>query len=164
MKGTVLFEEYQGYQQKRLRLFMQVCIGMAVLLLLLRWFVLDDSEVRQAVFILTGLSALALFIRSIRLHTIITTSGIYVRYFPFSTRYTFVNWESVKSCTVRQYNPLAEYGGWGIKNILPENGWSYSFSGTTGLQIIFKDETKLLIGTQCPEELNAILHTADQIK
>jgi hypothetical protein len=162
MKGTMLFEEFQGYQQKRLRLFMRVCIGIAAFLLIMRLFVSDDPNIRQAIFVLTGLSAIALFIRSIRLHTVITTAGIYVRYFPFSARYTFVGWENIKQCSLRQYNPLAEYGGWGIKMIAPENGWSYSFSGTTGLQIEFRDGTKLLIGTKSANEIKAILQDAGQ--
>lgn len=160
MQGVILFEEKQGYQQKGLRIFMLFCIGLAVLLLAARFFISDHVELRQAIFLLTAFSVLALFIRSIRLHTIITTSGIYVRYFPFARRYTYINWIDVKQCSIRQYSPLAEYGGWGIKMMIPENGWSYSFSGTSGLQIIFQDGTKLLIGTNSPAEVTLILREA----
>ena len=163
MQGAILFEEKQGYQQKRLRLFMLFCIGLAVIFLAARFFISDHTELRQAIFFLTAIAALALFIRSIKLHTVITTTGIYVRYFPFATRYTYINWANVKQCNIRQYSPLTEYGGWGIKMIVPENGWSYSFSGTTGLQIIFQDGTKLLIGTNRPEEITIILREAERL-
>lgn len=163
MQGIILFEEKQGYQQKGLRFFMLLCIGLAVLLLAARFFRPDHVELRQAVFLLTALSAIALFIRSIRLHTIITTTGIYVRYFPFAIRYNYINWSDIKQCSIRQYSPLTEYGGWGIKMLLPENGWSYSFSGTTGLQIIFQDGTKLLIGTNHPDEITLILRETENL-
>ena len=157
MQGIILFEETQGYQQKRLRLLMIFCISLSVVLLVARFFVWDNPELQQAIFLLIAISAITLFIRSIRLHTVITTTGIYVKYFPLATRYTYIKWTDVKHCSIRQYSPLTEYGGWGVKMIVPENGWAYSFSGTTGLQITFQDDTKLLIGTNHPDEISNII-------
>lgn len=157
MNRPVLFEERQGYQQKWLRQALFCCTVLALILLLVRWLVADFADLKEIIFVLILVAAIAVFILNIRLQTIITEKGIYVRYFPFNTRYKYIAWDSVKSCSIRHYNPIAEYGGWGIKMSVPENGWAYNFSGTEGIQLTFFDNTKLLIGTNCANEIRVIL-------
>jgi hypothetical protein len=50
---------------------------------------------------------------------------------------------------------LKEYGGWGIR--MGRNNKAYNVSGNIGIQIIFNDESKLLIGTNEPEEIANVL-------
>ena len=75
---------------------------------------------------------------------------LYISYFPFVKRIIplsrIVNWEA------RQYNPLKEYGGRGIKWGGRDRGWSYTVSGNWGLALELEDGKKLLVGTQKPEE------------
>lgn len=54
---------------------------------------------------------------------------------------------------VRQYSPLAEYGGWGLRLGLFGKGTSYNVSYDKGLQLEFTDNKKLLIGTNKSDEL-----------
>ena len=53
------------------------------------------------------------------------------------------------------YNPIAEYGGLGIR--FGPNGKAYNVSGNTGLQVILKNKSKVLIGTNDAEALAAVL-------
>lgn len=93
----------------------------------------------------------------LRLQTIIKADGIYVRLFPVHIKYRRLPWSSISKCFVRSYKPLAEYGGWGIRYGF--TGKAYNISGNKGIQIVFNDNRKLLIGTQKPAEAEAAIAT-----
>jgi hypothetical protein len=65
---------------------------------------------------------------------------------------------------VRQYSPIAEYGGWGLRLGLFGKGQAYNVSGDKGLQLEFTTGQRLLIGTNKPEELNTVLLSIGQLK
>ncbi len=101
---------------------------------------------------------------NIRLETIIKSDGVYVRFFPIHIAFKKYSWERLDKIFVRHYKPIPEYGGWGLRYGIFGNGIAYNIKGNQGLQLIFTDGTKLLIGTQNPEEINRILHAIDAIK
>lgn len=92
-----------------------------------------------------------------KLKTRIEAEGIYVRFFPFHFREKFYAWDSISACYVRDYSPLKEYGGWGIKYSFNGNGLVYNVAGSVGLQLNFKEGEPVLIGTQKGEEIKAKL-------
>ena len=100
---------------------------------------------------------LTLFIISIRLDTLIKKDGIYVRFFPFHLRFKHFAWDSLTKSYIRQYSAIVEYGGWGLRFGLFGKGKAYNVSGNKGLQLEFKDNKKLLIGTKKPNELKEVL-------
>lgn len=72
----------------------------------------------------TGLTfALTLLFINFRLDTTIKKDGIYVRFFPFHLKFKHYTWESLTKSFVRQYSPLTEYGGWGLR--LGLFGWIF---------------------------------------
>ncbi|PXV68788.1 hypothetical protein CLV62_10151 [Dysgonomonas alginatilytica] len=87
----------------------------------------------------------------LRLDTKITEDGIYVKFFPFNLTYKKHEWEQISKSFVRQYNPISEYGGWGLRL------GALNVSGNKGLQLVFKNGKKLLIGTNKVAELNELL-------
>ena len=101
---------------------------------------------------------------NIRLDMQIKKDGIYVRFFPFHLNFRFFSWEVISKSFVRQYNPIAEYGGWGFRLGLFGRGRALNISGDKGLQLEFSDGKKLLIGTIMPEELRETLIRLGQLK
>ena len=99
-----------------------------------------------------------------RLDTKIKTDGIYVRFFPFHIKFKHYTWDKLTKSFVRQYSPLTEYGGWGLRLGLFGNGKAFNVSGDKGLQLEFTDNKKLLIGTNRPEELTETLIKIGQLK
>jgi hypothetical protein len=59
----------------------------------------------------------------------------------------------LESISVRSYNPLREFGGWGYRSWGGKKGNAWNISGNQGLQLQFKSGKELLIGTQQPEAL-----------
>ncbi len=84
------------------------------------------------------------------------TEGLYIKYIPFRWRWKFISSEEITTAYIRTYDPIGEYGGWGIKRMDKKTGWCYNTRGKTGLQLILTDGSKILIGTQHPDDLTPI--------
>lgn len=94
----------------------------------------------------------------VRLETKIDDSGIFYRLIPFHIKLKKISWNDISEIYVRKYNPIGEYGGWGLKGS-KKHGKAINVSGNMGLQIILKNGEKILVGTNKPDELNRILQT-----
>ena len=95
-----------------------------------------------------------------KLTTRIDEKGVYYKFFPFHFSLKLISWNEISKAYIRTYNPISDYGGWGLKG-----GWSKSkgkalnVSGDIGLQLELKNGKKLLIGTQKKEEITRVLET-----
>ncbi len=92
---------------------------------------------------------------TMKLETHIDEKGISYRFFPFRMEESRIDWDNVQKVYVREYNPTKEYGGWGIRGT--NNNEAVNVAGHEGIQIIFKNGKKLLIGTQKPEQIQRLI-------
>jgi len=111
-----------------------------------------------AVLVLWAVVALLtlLFFRT-RLHTRVDASGVQARFAPWQRRGRHIPWEQVQGCRVRRYRPLVDLGGWGWRRSLNGRLEGYTTRGDQALELDLGDRHSLLIGTQRPEELVAVL-------
>jgi hypothetical protein len=69
--------------------------------------------------------------------------------------------EDLNECFARKYRPILEYGGWGIRC-----GWkggrAYNVSGNEGVQLVFKNGKRLLIGSKEAYGLEAAIRSVAQ--
>jgi len=93
----------------------------------------------------------------IKLETKIDALGIRVRLFPFHFQFKYFPWKSIEKAYIREYSPLMDYAGWGLRIVSFGRGKAYTVSGDLGLQLVFKDGKKLLIGTQKSVEIKKLL-------
>ena len=115
----------------------------------------DKPATNSQLLIGTVISILiTIFVLSFRLDTRIKTDGIHVRLFPLQISFRFFPWKNLLKCYVRKYDPVKEYGGWGLRLGLFGKGTAYNISGNEGLQLEFTNGKKLLIGTQKPLEVS----------
>lgn len=96
----------------------------------------------------------------IKLKTTINSKGITIQFFPFLLRNKFIPWSEVGQIYVKDYNPINDYGGWGYR--IGKKGKAYNTKGSSGLQLIFKNGSSLLIGTQKKSELITIVSKVNQ--
>jgi hypothetical protein len=87
----------------------------------------------------------------LKLETEVRSDGLYVRYFPIHIHYKRFTAEDLSQYQARQYKPIREYGGWGIR--YGRGGKAYNVSGNKGVQLVLKNGKRLLIGSQRPDEL-----------
>lgn len=163
MDAKILFSETQRFKQWWLWI---ILIGINALMLygvytqVLNGQQFGDKPMDNTQLLIgCGISLLiTFFVLSFRLDTQVKSDGIYVRFFPLQLSFRFFPWNNLSECYVRQYNPIAEYGGWGWRLGLFGKGTAYNISGNEGLQLQFKDGKKLLIGTQKPKELQEVIN------
>lgn len=97
-------------------------------------------------FLLFGLSKFTVVIDKI---------GIEYRFLPFHSRPRLIYWNMIEKYMVIKYDPLKDYGGWGIKH--NKHGKAYTLSGDKGLLLYLKSGKRILIGTQKDLELTNFL-------
>ncbi len=165
MSSPVLFEEHQQF--RKLWLWGPL-IGLDIFFLTVAYqhFVNHCELVNKPLSgfgLILGMVALAavtaLFYFS-KLDTIIRHEGIYVRFYPFHRKFKYFKWDQLQKCFVRHYKPIGEYGGWGLRVGFGNN--AYNVAGNKGLQLLFQSSSKLLIGTQKPQELDRVLKRLGQ--
>ena len=100
----------------------------------------------------------ALFFGTLKLQTEVRPDGLYVRFFPFHVYFKRFTAKDLSEYYARQYRPVLEYGGWGIRYGFKQ-GRAYNVSGNKGVQLVFKNGKRLLIGSQRAEELEEAIRS-----
>lgn len=88
-----------------------------------------------------------LFVK-MRLITKVDTEGLSFRFPPLILKERKIRKDEIKTFVVRNYKPVKEYGGWGIKYGLRRNGKAYNVKGNIGMQLELINGHKVLFGTQ----------------
>jgi len=108
--------------------------------------------------VLLGLAPILLGLFAwLRLDTRVSLAGISYRMRPLSWRH--LTWAELTRAYVREYSPISEYGGWGIKGASLKN-YAFNVSGSQGLQLELADGRRILLGTRRPVELQQAVDQA----
>jgi hypothetical protein len=163
MTQTPLFTESQRFRQPWIILFMLLLNGLSVLGIVLQVFLNmpfgNNPMPDLGLWILFGIcSLLTLLLLTSTLTTKVDKHGITVQFFPFHRKPRVFPFAAITSWTVREYSPLWEYGGWGLR--FNFNGDTcYNVRGKIGLELKLDNGDKVMIGTQCGEELNQLMNS-----
>ena len=93
----------------------------------------------------------------LKMETEVRTDAIYVRFYPMHIRFRKFTGQDLSEHYSRTYKPIREYGGWGIRCSFTGKGKAYNVSGNKGVQLVFSNGKKLLIGSQQPDDLVAAI-------
>jgi len=162
--GKVIFHEVQRFRQVWLWTIILFIAGVA-------WYGFIQQLIIKIPFgnhptpnivmiitwIIAGMGLPALFC-STRLITEVRTDGLYICYLPFHLSFRRILLNDIKDYKVRTYNPIMEYGGWGIRIGL--KGQAYNVIGNRGIQLVLFNGKRMLIGSQKAEELARAIDTA----
>ncbi|AGF98509.1 DUF6141 family protein [Methanosarcina mazei] len=102
-----------------------------------------------------------LFFHSLKMSTEVRKEGLYIRFHPFHFSFRTFPIKTIRSCEVITYNPIRDYGGWGIRYGL--KGTAYNVKGNRGVLFEFSEGNKakrLMIGSQTPEKLSEAVNRA----
>ncbi|WP_245800274.1 DUF6141 family protein [Haladaptatus litoreus] len=94
--------------------------------------------------------AIAAFVYSIRLTTEVRNDGIYVKMWPLHQSFRRVSWSEIERYEAKTYDPIREFGGWGIR--WTPGKIAYNVSGNRGVWIQRTNGRDILIGTQHVEK------------
>jgi hypothetical protein len=164
MPATILFEEVQQFKQKALEGLMLVVNTGLIVAYAVEVFKTGQASPEANVGLLTGIviaGLITFLLKRIKLITQITTEGIQVRFAPLQRGFQLYRWQDIEHLFIRTYNPMPEYGGWGLR--MGPSGSAYNASGNVGLQLVLRGNFKILIGTTKPELLIEVLHNLGRI-
>ena len=99
-----------------------------------------------------GLPVFAVIVRMV---TEVSPGLLSVRFVPLRARK--IPLREIDEAQSREYSPMKEFGGWGIR--VGGDGRAYNAYGNQGVQLILTDGSRILIGTQTPDELLEALRT-----
>lgn len=112
-------------------------------------------EVMGPAFVMIGMLLLFIFLN---LQTRIDELGVTFSFSFFYSKKQVIKWDEVKTATVRKYDPIGDYGGWGNKKGWNKNKRVYNVSGNIGLELILQNGKSIMIGTKQPEKVTAYLN------
>jgi len=113
-------------------------------------FLTLSGEVEDALAIspLAGIAVIAMA-ASMGLITELRQNNLKVWLWPLFWR--TIRYEDIAEAEARQYNPLTEYGGWGMRWGI--SGQCWNVSGRYGVQLVLRNGRRVLIGSRESEEL-----------
>lgn len=160
MTDEILFQENQKFNQWYIWILLLgvnglIAYGIIQQVILGKPFG-DHPGSNGALLMVFGLTLLiGLLFFKLKLETVITRDGIYVKFFPFYLKFKHYSWEEIQNLYVRKYNPIMEFGGWGLRGF--GRNRALNVSGNMGLQLELKEGKRLLIGTKKAEELADVI-------
>ena len=163
-EDQVLFREVQYLRQPWLWALILAGSGLAfyaiIQLLLLDESFGDNTAANISILLvgsIIGVGVPALMFMT-HLITEVRQDALYYRYFPFHTSLQRIPFDQIESFEAITYNPIRDYGGWGIRYWL--KGKAYSARGNKGVRFVLTGGARVLIGSQRPEELARSLEAA----
>ena len=161
-----VFKEEQRFRQ----VWLMVLLGFSLLVpvcLIINEYIKDNTSMTTNEFLgsLIGIIASVLLIFIFKLSTRIDEKGIHYQFFPFHFSIKTLLWSEITKAEVRTYDPIGEYGGWGLRySFNKKKGNAVNVSGDIGIQLTLKNGKKLLIGTQKKEAVSRVLKTYNLIQ
>ncbi|SFT99803.1 hypothetical protein SAMN04489724_3283 [Algoriphagus locisalis] len=154
-----IFKESQSYAGTWVMYFILLVEAPTLILLIVLYFTSEDKqEMAIALGVVSCTMALALILLfNIKLETRIDDQGISIRYLPFIRKWKNYPKTQIKSWEVSYYQPVLDYGGWGIKG--NKTTRSYSVLGSEGLLLDVGEKKKIRIGTMKAKELQAFMES-----
>jgi hypothetical protein len=114
----------------------------------------SDSELLiSSIVTILILCVLMVFLLTLTLVTEVRDTGICYRFPVLINRMHEIKKEDIDHYTVGKYNPILDYGGWGIR-IRPWRGKAFNVRGNQGMKIFLKNGKTVLFGTQDPSGLD----------
>lgn len=155
--ANLVFNESQTYRGTWLIYLILLIELPTVILLTVLFFTSEEKqEMGIALVFVFGIMSLALtLILNIKLETRIDHLGIQFRYLPFIRKWRLLSKESILAAEVITFNPLLDYGGWGMKG--NKTTKLYNITGDQGILVDTGESKKILLGTLKAKELSSFL-------
>jgi hypothetical protein len=117
----------------------------------------DNTLILTTICVFLIMSGVIWLTFTMRLITEVTDEGLRYRFPPLINTFRTIPKSMIAEYKIRKYNPIGEYGGWGIKGTGFLMGKAYNVKGNIGLQLRLQNNKKILFGTQRPDALLAAM-------
>lgn len=130
---------------------------LAVTSIVILWLARNDYDLKplHLTIVLSPILIVIYLVEFSKLFTSISKDGISYRFKPYQRSTKFIPWDEIKSIEVKKYNPIRDYGGWGVR--VGKAGKGYNTRGNMGIFIQTSDQKTLMLGTQQPEAVQRVI-------
>jgi hypothetical protein len=162
LDSKVMYREIQRFSESKITYIVIPIVIIPVIASILPLFNLENDSVDLMTHLVKIISLVVLiFVVALfwvlKLELYLTKDSINFRFFPMQIKMKQIKYEEIESYEVRQYSPIFEYGGWGIRYAFSK-GWAYNVRGNMGMQIVLKNKKQILFGTQKSDEFYSVLN------
>jgi len=116
----------------------------------------DTGLIITTIVTMLALILVILLLLNLTLITEVRNDGFYYRFPILINRQKMIGKEDIMNFEVGKYNPIREFGGWGIR-IRLRRARAYNVKGSLGVRFYLRNGKIVLFGTQQPEELKRAL-------
>jgi hypothetical protein len=139
------FQEVQRFRQK----WLWTLVLSPFILVSISFYMQNSFQEIPAM--VAALLATVVFIYSVKLTVRVEEDGIHIKLFPLHLKDRVISYDEIESFSSEDYQPIREFGGWGLR-------WrpgkiAYSTSGSRGVRIKRNGDKDVMIGSRKPEEL-----------
>ena len=158
-----VFKEEQKFNQPLVVVGLSVALIVTTIPIVKEWNKIMQLPLSEKLGAFSGhiiLGLVILWFFFLKLKTRIDENGIQFQFISLQLKPKFISWDEINKASIRKYDAITEYGGWGIKGGAlwrKSKGVAYNVKGDIGLQLELKNGKKLLIGTQKPDEIKRTL-------
>ncbi len=92
---------------------------------------------------------LPVFFLYLRLVVEVNDEGVWLRYIPLTKR--LIRFGDIERCEAVDYQPMRQYGGWGIRGL--GSNRAYNVSGSQGVRLHLRNGAVVVIGSQRAQAL-----------
>ena len=154
--SKIYFREEQRFNQWWIWLIIALCSGIWIWLFVQQIIIgkpFGNNPMSDTGVFLTLIMPVMviLLFRFLKLETVIDDEGVKCRFKPFQRKFKTFLPQDIEKFEVKKYNPILEYGGWGIR--YGRKGTAFNVRGNMGLYLELKNYKTFLIGTQTPDSL-----------
>ncbi len=154
---TAAYREEQRFTQSWLLLLIAATTAL-LLWAMYSQFVLDkpwgSNPAPDWVLLIIGLVVgvgLPIWFTLLKLVVEVRSDGLWYKFGGLHRRWHHYRWDQIEHFYAREYKPIREYGGWGIRCGFSDK--AYNVKGKQGLQLVLVGGEKVLFGSQNPERL-----------
>ncbi|MQG18778.1 MAG: hypothetical protein FI687_03265 [SAR202 cluster bacterium] len=157
-----MYQEYQKIRSWWIRIPILIsslfCIYICLQQILFSQSLTDSAttDIIVVVIILIIGIGIPAFVQLVRLETTIQEQNLNVKYWPFHLKPIKFAIIDIKKAEAITYNPIKDYGGWGIRYGI--KGKAYTLNGNKGVLLTFNNTQKILIGSQNHKKLCASIN------
>lgn len=160
--SKVYYKEEQKFRQIWIWMLLLLLCGVWIWQLVQQVFMgipFGNDPAPDFVVILTGIFPIAVIVlfRFLTLETTINENGVFYLFRPFQRKPKQIKPEDILRYEVKEYSPLKDYGGWGIRYGSSKNGKAYNVSGNQGVLFELNNGKKFMLGTQNPVSIKYAL-------
>jgi Family of unknown function (DUF6141) len=160
--SIIIYREVQKFRQWWIMMILLLSLGIwlwGIVQQLVYKIPFGNHPITDLGLILIGIIVLipVLVFLWIKMITEIRTDGLYYKMYPLMG-FKKIAASEIKDWEVKEYSPLKEFGGWGIRFSAKKGGGkAINVKGKHGLQLELNSGKKILIGSQDPEKIKAAM-------